>query len=117
MAQPDPLLDEEFLEELLDGDREFAAELFETYRESSRASLDEARLMLDEGHADCYRPFHTLKGASASVGLLGLREMAKTFETDAKNGHYQRCIERLEQLVRAVQEGQERLDRYLESMG
>jgi len=116
VTHPASQLDLEFLDELLDGDKEFAEELFETYRESAAASLAEARQMLVEGNADAYRPFHTLKGASASVGLTGLRELAKTFEVDAKAGEYVRCRERLDELADAVRMGQERLSQYLESM-
>ena len=39
MTHPASQLDLEFLDELLDGDKEFAEELFETYRESAAASL------------------------------------------------------------------------------
>ncbi|MCA9780711.1 MAG: Hpt domain-containing protein [Candidatus Eremiobacteraeota bacterium] len=116
MEHPASQLDLEFLDELLDGDKEFAEELFETYHESAGASLSEARQMLVEGNADAYRPFHTLKGASASVGLMGLREIAKTFEADAKAGEYGRCQDRLAELVEAVRIGQERLRQYLESL-
>lgn len=84
MTHPASQLDLEFLDELLDGDKEFAEELFQTYHESAGASLAEARQMLIDGNADAYRPFHTLKGASASVGLTGLRELAKTLRSSRR---------------------------------
>lgn len=110
-------LDTEFLEELLDGDREFAVELFQTYHDSADTSLDDAEQLLLKGDADnAYRPFHTLKGASASVGLVGMRELAREFELKAKEGRLDLCREGLDDLRIAVGEAKGALQGYLETL-
>lgn len=110
-------LDREFLEELLDGDREFAQELFETYCESADAAVADAELKLSQADAEnVFRPFHTLKGASASVGLTGLQEMARRLELQAKAGELEACKGGLSELKEAIREAKEALDRYLQSL-
>lgn len=110
-------LDIEFLEELLDGDREFAQELLETYCESSTSNLAEAKQLLKAGENEkLYLPFHTLKGSSASIGLVGVRDLAKEFELDAREGRFARCLERLEELSRAVAAGREAFKEFLETL-
>ena len=117
MADSASELDEEFLGELLEGDVEFANELFDTYDESADASLSEAERLLAEGDAaGLFRPFHTLKGASASVGLVGVRALAREFEMDAKDGHADRCRERFAELREAVGLGKRALKGYLETL-
>jgi HPt (histidine-containing phosphotransfer) domain-containing protein len=111
-------LDVEFLRELLEGDVEFARELFETYTDSAESSLTEADSLLKSGDFEnVFRPFHTLKGASASVGLTGLRALAREFEIDAKSGQHERCQKRLSELREAVEAGKGALQRFLEQMG
>jgi HPt (histidine-containing phosphotransfer) domain-containing protein len=113
----DSELDVEFLTELLEGDLEFAKELFDTYSDSAEASLSEAEQLLKSGeHSKIFRPFHTLKGASASVGLLSVRAIAREFEKNAKEGRFAICEERLGELREAVDLGKKALSRYLESL-
>lgn len=108
-------LDIEFLEELLDGDKEFAEELFGTYAESALASLNEAQGLLEAGDAvNSFRPFHTLKGASASVGLTAVQELARQFEIEAKAGHLKECLQDMDTLRAAVNQANSRLKDYLE---
>jgi HPt (histidine-containing phosphotransfer) domain-containing protein len=110
-------LDREFLEELLDGDREFASELFETYSESADSAYSDAELRLASGDVEnAYRPFHTLKGASASVGLTSLQELARTLEVRAKAGELQECQEMLPQLRLAIDQAKSILKTYLETL-
>ena len=115
MSQSD--LDLEFLGELLDGDVEFAEELFETYYESADKALDEARKMIVAGDtANCFRPFHTLKGASASVGLTALQELARKFEVSAKAGELGKCEAELPKLEAGINDAKNTLKAYLQTL-
>ena len=113
----DSVLDLEFLGELLDGDAEFAEELFETYYESADKALDEARKMISAGDTtNCFRPFHTLKGASASVGLTTLQELARKFEVTAKAGELGKCEVELPKLEAAIGDAKSVLKAYLQTL-
>lgn len=110
-------LDGEFLDELLDGDKEFAQELFQTYNESADTSFQEATELL--GSADqesVFRPFHTLKGASASVGLLRVQALAKEFESMARAREFAECQSRLPELASAIATAKVTLQTYLDSL-
>ncbi len=113
----DTALDREFLEELLDGDVEFAQELFETYFQSADAAYLEAEERLAANDVEnAFRPFHTLKGASASVGLLGVQELAKSMELRAKAGELDFCRERMFSLQAVLESAKKVLTDYLESL-
>lgn len=110
-------LDQEFLDELIDGDKEFAVELFETYQESAVEALAEARRLLDSGSTDeLFRPFHTLKGASASVGLLGVQAYSKELEFSAREGRIESCRERIPELEAGLETANQVLKNFLESL-
>jgi len=110
-------LDTAFLEELLDGDKEFAQELFETYCESAdTALLDAERLLAANDLEKSFRPFHTLKGASASVGLLNMQETARRLEVAAKAGEIQNCQAQLPGLRLAVEDAKRLLNEYLAAL-
>ena len=113
----DTALDREFLEELLDGDVEFAQVLFETYFQSADAAYVEAeeRLAADDS-GNAFRPFHTLKGASASVGLVGVQELAKSMELRAKAGELDYCREQMPNLKAVLESAKSVLSEYLESL-
>ncbi len=76
------VIDTDFLEELLDGDGEFGIELLETFLESALGCLEEARSLLVRGApvTEASRPFHTIKGAAISVGLIRVHALARDFE-------------------------------------
>ena len=110
-------LDLEFLDELLEGDQEFAAELFEAYTQSADSSYAEACQLIQSGDVlNAYRPFHTLKGASASVGLLKVQEMATDLETKAKEANLQECQLALPTLAKLIAEAKKALQAYLNSL-
>lgn len=113
----DTALDREFLEELLDGDVEFAQELFETYFQSAQAAFAEAEERLGANDSEnAFRPFHTLKGASASVGLVGVQELAKVMELRAKEGELDFCRGRMPELKAVLDSAKKVLSQYLESL-
>lgn len=110
-------LDREFLDELLDGDREFAGELFDTYFESADQAYADAVSRLGSGDSEnAFRPFHTLKGASASVGLMKLQDYARSLEVRAKSGDLEFCGQQLPSLKAAIEEAKATLKAYLESL-
>lgn len=113
----DDALDREFLDELLDGDKEFAQELFDTYFDSADTAFAEAQRMLNSGDAqNVFRPFHTLKGASASVGLLHLQGLARDFELKAKAGELEACQGGMDELSQSITEAKALLTAYLEGL-
>ncbi len=110
-------LDHRFLDELLDGDREFAWELFLAFREASSGWLEKARAACSEGHSvQAAQAFHTLKGSAGSVGLGSLREIAMDCEGLAKEGQLGDCLARFHDLEAAAEEGRDLLAAYLEGM-
>lgn len=50
---------------------------------------------------------HSIKGAAASLGILGIRDLALAMETDARNGSLTVAEEQLQRLEELVQELQE----------
>lgn len=110
-------IDEAFLDELLDGDREFAEELFATFSDSSASCLEEGGASLSSGDQETsFRLFHTLKGAAASVGLLDVRDVAKEIEHLARSGDLEGCSQRLDALRKAIGQGETLLAGYLERL-
>ena len=110
-------LDREFLNELLDGDREFGAELFQAFEDASRQWLSEAESACREGNVtQATRAFHTLKGSASSVGLPVLRDLSKDLEARAREGDLAACAPRLAELEVLVQEGRGLLAGFLESL-
>jgi HPt (histidine-containing phosphotransfer) domain-containing protein len=84
---PDPTLDSVALEELLEtvgDDREFLAELIETYLGDSPGLFEELRAGLTTGDAVAVRrAAHTLKSTSASFGATRLAGICREMETSA----------------------------------
>lgn len=75
-----------FALEQTDGDEELLQELLILYRDSSvadYAQLQQAVAACDAGGV--VRAAHSLKGASASLGIEGIRQLALDMETDGRN--------------------------------
>jgi HPt (histidine-containing phosphotransfer) domain-containing protein len=113
----DPGLDRTFLDELLDGDREFAAELVATFEQAARQWLGTARRACAASQAqEAVRAFHTLKGSAGSVGLPELRELARMCEALARDGDLESSGDLVAMLELRVEEGLRLLEAYLESL-
>ncbi len=84
---PDPTLDPAALADLLEtvgGDREFLAELIETYLGDSPGLFGELRAGLAEGDAAAVRrAAHTLKSTSATFGATRLAGICRDIEAAA----------------------------------
>lgn len=112
-----PSLDSVFLAELLDGDREFGAQLFQTFAEASEQWIREADDACQRGDVEqATRAFHTLKGSAASVGLIAVRDLARELETDARGGRMEVCAPRLGELSNLVSDGRALLANFLDSL-
>jgi HPt (histidine-containing phosphotransfer) domain-containing protein len=87
---PDAPIDSAALDELLEtvgGDREFLAELVETYLSDSPGLFIELRAAIAAGDAaSARRAAHTLKSTSASFGANGLAARCREIEAAAAAG-------------------------------
>jgi HPt (histidine-containing phosphotransfer) domain-containing protein len=86
----DPAVDQAVLAEVLDstgGDREFLTELIGTYLDDVPRQLAALREAASAGSADgVARAAHALKGASASLGAVGIAERSRVLELAARAG-------------------------------
>ena len=81
-------VDVEFLNNIVDGDKEFEHELYEIFIENSAQYLDKMQESLKSGDCNAwYMSSHAFKGASASIGFFPLSRVLETaqksFESDA----------------------------------
>ncbi len=97
---PDEPIDAAVLAELLEtvgGDRDFLAELVETYLADSPNLFAELRVALSSGDAaGARRAAHTLKSTSASFGAQGLAAQCREIEGAAGAGDLVGLDERIE---------------------
>jgi len=69
------------------GDEELLEELMALFKDSSSADLEQLRQAIDADDAQAVtRAAHSLKGASASLGMEGIRALAMAVESDARDG-------------------------------
>lgn len=74
------------LEQVAD-DEELLDELLALFKESSASDLEQLRQAVAvDDPAAVLRAAHSLKGASASLGLEGIRQLAVAMENDGRNG-------------------------------
>ena len=92
-------IDQEALDELLrmvGDDREFLAELIDTYLEDSPKQLAAMRdAVASADPAALVRPAHTLKSNSRNVGATALAELCLDLEALARRGELNGAAERL----------------------
>lgn len=68
------------------GDEELLEELLILFKDSSASDLDHLQQAVTAGDsAGVLRAAHSLKGASASLGIEGIRQLAAAMETDARD--------------------------------
>lgn len=84
----EPYLDEALFEELRSILDEEFPNLINTYVQDSAARFDELRQAFVAGEVDKVRnSVHSLKGASANLGLVRLAELCRQVEEAAREGH------------------------------
>ncbi|MBM9537151.1 Hpt domain-containing protein [Desulfobulbus alkaliphilus] len=87
------------LEQVAD-DEELLDELLALFKESSAADLELLRQAVAADDPDSVlRAAHSLKGASASLGLEGIRQLAQAMENDGRNGSVTVASARLSDLA------------------
>jgi histidine phosphotransfer protein HptB len=68
------------------GDEELLEELLVLFKDSSAADYAQLQQAVANGDADAVmRAAHSLKGAAASLGVEGIRQLAYEMETDGRN--------------------------------
>ena len=68
------------------GDEELLEELLVLFKDSSASDLEQLRQAIASNDAaEVVRAAHSLKGASASLGIEGIRRLATAMETDGRN--------------------------------
>jgi len=82
----DLLWNRAFAMEQTAGDEELLTELLELFRDSAVADLEQLQQAVIAGDpAGVVRAAHSLKGASASLGIEGIRQLVMAMETDGRN--------------------------------
>ncbi len=86
-------------------DKEDYLELLELMVSSGGEDLDRLQSALETGDAEtAAKAAHSLKGATANLGLTDLSEVAKEVELSAKSGTLQGLTEKVEILGQKLQE-------------
>jgi HPt (histidine-containing phosphotransfer) domain-containing protein len=105
---PDAAVDAATLAELLEtvgGDRDFLAELVETYRADCPSLFAELRAAVTNGDAPAARrAAHTLKSTSASMGALDLAAQCREIEAAAAGGDLAGLDERVDRAAATYEE-------------
>jgi PAS domain S-box-containing protein len=100
------VVDRDRLSELSRGDRQFELELLQTFMEDAPTYIEEARNALESGElTELARRAHQLKGASSTVAIREMPEVAKQLEIEAETNcpeDARRSIEQLEVLLQRV---------------
>lgn len=88
--------DKEFALEQTAGDEELLAELLVLFKESSTSDLVQLQQAIAAQDTEgVVRAAHSLKGASASLGIEGIRQLAMAMEVDARAASMRVAQERL----------------------
>lgn len=88
--------DKEFAMEQAADDRELLQELLAIFKDSLQSDLRLIKEGLDEGSAaKVCSAAHSIKGASASLGILGIKEIALVIEEESRAGGLEVAREKL----------------------
>jgi HPt (histidine-containing phosphotransfer) domain-containing protein len=84
-------------------DEELLQELIVIFKESSAADLVNLQQSIEKGDASMARSHsHSIKGAAASLGMDGIREITELMESDCREGSLTVAIEVLPQLEKLL---------------
>jgi signal transduction histidine kinase/DNA-binding response OmpR family regulator len=101
----DVVFDFEHLEKMSAGDKEFEADLIETYLDDVITRVQNLEIAIEKGEGTkVINEAHTIKGASYSVGARKVGDEAYGIELSYKLNDFKSAIERLSKLKRAVEE-------------
>jgi histidine phosphotransfer protein HptB len=91
--------DKAFAIEQAADDEELLQELIEIFKESSLSDLANIKQSIEQGDAAMGRASsHSIKGAAASLGFQGIREITEAMEFDCRNGSMTVISEQFQEL-------------------
>ena len=91
--------DKNFALEQAAGDATLLQELLEIFKGSYGSDLGLIKEGIDKGDArQIYTAAHSIKGAAASLGIDGIREIASQMETDSREGSLKTAMARVQDL-------------------
>lgn len=97
--------DKEFALEQAADDRELLQELLAIFKDSMQSDVLLIQQGLDEGlAAKVCGAAHSIKGASASLGILGIKEIALAIEEESRAGGLAVARAKLPELLALLQE-------------
>lgn len=89
------------------GDEELLAELLTLFKDSAAADVEQLRQAIVAGDAPgVVRAAHSLKGASASLGLESIHQLALAMESDARGGSIDVAQEKIEEMSELLEQVQ-----------
>lgn len=89
-------------------DEELLQELIDIFKESSSSDLANLKQSVENGDAASARAHaHSIKGAAASLGIDGIRELTELMESDSRDGSLTVTVELLPQLEKLLAQVQE----------
>ncbi|WP_457574618.1 Hpt domain-containing protein [Desulfolithobacter sp.] len=89
----------DFALEQTGGDEELLAELLELFASSSAGDLEELKAAVAaDNPEEVVKAAHSIKGASASLGIEAVRDLALAMEEDARQGSVAIARDRLAEL-------------------
>lgn len=95
----------EFALEQAADDAELLVELLDIFKDSMRSDLQLLEQGLVEGSADkICSAAHSIKGAAASLGIIGINEVAQQVEKDSREGGLEVAREKLATLQELLAE-------------
>jgi histidine phosphotransfer protein HptB len=100
--------DKEFALEQAADDAELLQELLDIFKESCMSDFELIKEGIEKGDADqVCSASHSIKGAAASLGVDGIRELTYEIEKDSRAGSVQVGREKLEELKDLLNQLQE----------
>jgi CheY-like chemotaxis protein len=103
-----PLIDQEQLDGITDGDREFQEELLRSFVDDARIDLEEAKQALKERDMlNLERKIHRIKGAAANLAITELSQVSATLERQARANQLEnpdRLLAEIERLIEEVRQ-------------
>ena len=95
----------EFAMEQAADDVELLEELIEIFKDSYKKDLDLIKKGIDMNDAEqICSAAHSIKGAAASLGILGIRDVALSIEEDSKKGSFSVAIDQHNSMEELLQD-------------
>lgn len=95
--------DKKFALEQAAEDEELLQELIDIFKESSTADFASLEQSIEKGDAAMARSHsHSIKGAAASLGMDGIRELAEVMEADCRDGSLAVAVDVLPKLKKLL---------------